>query len=96
MSSRTQQVTQTELAPQKSKEVRVWSDGCFDMVHFGHANACRQAKALGDRLVVGVHSDAEIAKHKGPPVFNENERYKMVRGIKWVDEVVEVSRTRHM
>lgn len=61
----------------------------FDMVHFGHANACRQAKALGDYLVVGVHSDEEISKHKGPPVFNEQERYKMVRGIKWVDEVVE-------
>jgi ethanolamine-phosphate cytidylyltransferase len=61
----------------------------FDMVHFGHANACRQAKALGKVLVVGVHSDEEIAKHKGPPVFNEKERYKMVRGIKWVDEIVE-------
>jgi ethanolamine-phosphate cytidylyltransferase len=59
------------------------------MVHFGHANACRQAKSLGDYLIVGVHSDAEITKHKGPPVFNEQERYKMVRGIKWVDEVVE-------
>lgn len=59
------------------------------MVHFGHANACRQAKALGDYLIVGVHSDAEITKHKGPPVFDEQERYKMVRGIKWVDEVVE-------
>ena len=59
------------------------------MVHFGHANACRQAKSLGDVLIVGVHSDAEITKHKGPPVFNEQERYKMVRGIKWVDEVVE-------
>ncbi len=61
----------------------------FDMVHFGHANACRQAKALGDYLIVGVHSDSEIAKHKGPPVYNEQERYKMVKGIKWVDEVVE-------
>lgn len=59
------------------------------MVHFGHANACRQSKALGDYLIVGVHSDEEITKHKGPPVFNEEERYKMVRGIKWVDEVVE-------
>ena len=59
------------------------------MVHFGHANACRQAKALGDYLIVGVHSDEEISKHKGPPVFNEQERYKMVRGIKWVDEVIE-------
>ncbi|KAL1129397.1 hypothetical protein AAG570_013924 [Ranatra chinensis] len=59
------------------------------MVHFGHANALRQAKALGDYLVVGVHTDEEIAKHKGPPVFTEQERYKMIRAIKWVDEVVE-------
>ena len=44
------------------------------MVHFGHANSLRQAKALGDILVVGIHSDEEIAKHKGPPVFTEQER----------------------
>jgi len=61
------------------------------MVHFGHANALRQAKKMGDVLVVGVHSDAEISKHKGPPVFTEQERYKMVRSIKWVDEVVEAA-----
>lgn len=36
-----------------------------------------------------MHTDAEIALHKGPPVFNEQERYKMVRAIKWVDQVVE-------
>jgi ethanolamine-phosphate cytidylyltransferase len=47
----------------------------YDMVHFGHANALRQAKALGDKLIVGIHNDAEIAKHKGaPPVFNQEER----------------------
>lgn len=73
----------------KKTPIRVWTDGCFDMVHFGHANACRQAKELGDHLIVGVHSDEEITKHKGPPVYNEVERYKMVRAIKWVDEVVE-------
>ena len=44
---------------------------------------------MGDHLVVGVHTDEEITKHKGPPVFNEQERYRMVRAIKWVDEVVE-------
>lgn len=38
-------------------------------VHFGHANALRQAKALGHKLIVGVHDDAEITKNKGPPVF---------------------------
>lgn len=58
------------------------------MVHFGHANQLRQAKAMGHYLIVGVHTDEEIAKHKGPPVFNEQERYKMVAAIKWVDEVV--------
>ncbi|XP_055382017.1 ethanolamine-phosphate cytidylyltransferase isoform X1 [Condylostylus longicornis] len=61
----------------------------YDMVHFGHANSLRQAKALGDKLIVGVHTDEEITKHKGPPVFTQEERYKMVRGIKWVDEVIE-------
>lgn len=72
----------------RRKQIRVWTDGCFDMVHFGHANALRQAKAMGDVLLVGVHSDAEITLHKGPPVFTQEERYKMVRAIKWVDEVV--------
>jgi len=78
-----------QLENKLSKDVRVWCDGCYDMVHFGHANQIRQAKAMGEYLVVGVHSDEEILKHKGPPVYNEQERYKMVRGIKWVDEVVE-------
>ncbi|KAI5720708.1 hypothetical protein M8J77_010617 [Diaphorina citri] len=73
----------------KNGAVRVWCDGCYDMVHFGHANNLRQAKELGNYLVVGVHTDEEISKHKGPPVFTQQERYKMVRGIKWVDEVVE-------
>lgn len=59
------------------------------MMHYGHANALRQAKALGDYLIVGVHSDAEIRKHKGPPVMCEQERYAAVRACKWVDEVVE-------
>ncbi|KAH8405189.1 hypothetical protein KR222_007935, partial [Zaprionus bogoriensis] len=60
----------------------------YDMVHFGHANSLRQAKALGDKVIVGIHTDEEITKHKGPPVFTEEERVKMVKGIKWVDEVV--------
>ncbi|CAH8639890.1 unnamed protein product [Schistosoma rodhaini] len=71
------------------KPIRVWVDGCFDLVHFGHANALRQAKSLGDQLIVGIHSDKEITKHKGPPVFHEKERYRLIRAMKWVDEVVE-------
>ncbi|KAH9388022.1 hypothetical protein TYRP_009226 [Tyrophagus putrescentiae] len=93
--------TSTTTTTNGKRTVRVWCDGCtlfvlspslplsYDMVHFGHANQLRQAKAMGDWLVVGVHSDAEIMRHKGPPVFNEQERYRMIRAIKWVDEVVE-------
>lgn len=57
-------------------------------MHYGHANALRQAKEMGDYLVVGVHSDAEITKHKGPPVTTEEERYVAVEACKWVDEVM--------
>ncbi|XP_028709419.1 ethanolamine-phosphate cytidylyltransferase isoform X4 [Peromyscus leucopus] len=74
--------------PAGQRAVRVWCDGCYDMVHYGHSNQLRQARAMGDYLIVGVHTDEEIAKHKGPPVFTQEERYKMVQAIKWVDEVV--------
>ncbi|XP_038064216.1 ethanolamine-phosphate cytidylyltransferase-like isoform X2 [Patiria miniata] len=80
---------QTSAGKRQRKIVRVWCDGCYDLVHFGHANSLRQAKQMGDYLIVGVHSDAEIMEHKGPPVINEKERYAMVRAIKWVDEVIE-------
>ncbi|XP_072035432.1 ethanolamine-phosphate cytidylyltransferase-like isoform X2 [Amphiura filiformis] len=85
----TSQEDGTGAAKKRRNPVRVWCDGCYDMVHFGHANSLRQAKLMGDYLIVGVHSDADIMQHKGPPVMNEVERYKMIRAIKWVDEVVE-------
>ncbi|KAI8335260.1 hypothetical protein EDC96DRAFT_524993 [Choanephora cucurbitarum] len=72
----------------EKKPIRVWVDGCFDMMHYGHANALRQAKAMGDILVVGVHSDADIEKNKGPTVMKEEERYAAVAACKWADEVV--------
>ncbi|CAG9460900.1 unnamed protein product [Pedinophyceae sp. YPF-701] len=70
------------------RPIRVYMDGCFDMMHYGHANALRQAKACGDVLVVGLIPDSEIEAVKGPPVFNNEERRTMVEAIKWVDEVL--------
>ncbi|XP_044468552.1 ethanolamine-phosphate cytidylyltransferase-like isoform X2 [Mangifera indica] len=72
----------------KKKRVRVYMDGCFDLMHFGHANALRQAKDLGDELIVGVVSDEEIVANKGPPVLSKEERLALVSGLKWVDEVI--------
>uniref|UniRef100_A0A2N9F5G2 ethanolamine-phosphate cytidylyltransferase n=1 Tax=Fagus sylvatica TaxID=28930 RepID=A0A2N9F5G2_FAGSY len=72
----------------KKKAIRVYMDGCFDMMHYGHCNALRQARALGDQLVVGVVSDPEIIANKGPPVTPLKERMIMVNAVKWVDEVI--------
>ncbi|PSC71866.1 Ethanolamine-phosphate cytidylyltransferase [Micractinium conductrix] len=70
------------------RPVRVYLDGCFDLMHYGHANALRQAKALGDELVVGLVPDREILRCKGPPILNDDERQKLVESVKWVDEVL--------
>lgn len=81
-------------ADEKDDILRVWVDGCFDMGHFGHVNLLRQAKETEivpgkkNYLIVGVHSDNEIARHKRLPVFTEAERVEMVRSCKYVDEVV--------
>jgi len=62
------------LQRRRRRPVRVYMDGCFDMMHYGHCNALRQARALGDELIVGVISDDEIKANKGPPVTPLHER----------------------
>jgi ethanolamine-phosphate cytidylyltransferase len=47
-------------------------------MHSGHYNAIRQAKMLGQTLVVGIHSDEEISLNKGMPVMNLQERIALV------------------
>jgi len=59
---------------------------------YAHANAFRQARELFQgpvHMLACVHSDAEIIKNKGPPLFDEQERYAVVAGCRWVDDVVE-------
>ena len=67
--------------------VRIYMAACMDLIHSGHFNCMRQAKALGDILVVGVIADEEIARCKGPPVMKQNERRAIAEACKWVDEV---------
>ncbi|CAD6337605.1 unnamed protein product [Miscanthus lutarioriparius] len=76
------------LQRRRRRPVRVYMDGCFDMMHYGHCNALRQARALGDELIVGVISDDEIKANKGPPVTPLHERMIMVRAVKWVDDII--------
>jgi glycerol-3-phosphate cytidylyltransferase len=62
--------------------------GTFDVFHVGHLLILERAKALGDRLVVGVSSDAlNVAKKGRPPVFPEQERLRLVSALRCVDDV---------
>jgi len=54
----------------KIEPIRIYIDGAFDCMHSGHYNAIRQAKALGDSLIVGLVADDEVIKNKGPPIMN--------------------------
>ena len=64
---------------QPEKKIRIYMEGCFDLMHSGHYNALRQAKQLGDILVAGVVSDENVLKNKGPPILNEKERAEWFR-----------------
>lgn len=76
------------LSSNGDKEIRIFMDGAFDMMHYGHMNAFRKGRAMGTKLIVGVNSDETITICKGAPVMNDEERLAMVRGCKFVDEVV--------
>lgn len=74
--------------PSEKRPIRIMLDGCFDMMHSGHYNALRQAKLLGDILVVAIISDEEVKNNKGPPILKWEERAELIRSCKWVDEAV--------
>jgi D-glycero-beta-D-manno-heptose 1-phosphate adenylyltransferase len=71
-------------------KVVVWTNGCFDLFHAGHARSLRAARALGDVLVVGVNSDASVLRLKGTgrPVVSGAERAELVASLACVDHVV--------
>lgn len=68
---------------------RVIAFGAFDPLHEGHKDFLRQAKELGDHLMVVVAHDSAIRAHKGrEPHSSEEERMSAVRALPFVDEVI--------
>lgn len=59
-----------------------------DILHRGHIEYLKNAKALGDKLIVGVLTDAATQEKKPRPVMNFDERFDLVRSLRWVDVVV--------
>jgi len=68
----------------------VWTSGCFDLIHVGHLYSLREAKLLGDVLVVGVNSDASVRAIKGSPrpIVPEEDRAEHLSALECVDFVV--------
>lgn len=68
----------------------VFTNGCFDLIHFGHVTYLEQAKKLGDILVVGINSDRSVRAIKGSkrPLMNQDERAKIISSLRFVDSVV--------
>jgi D-beta-D-heptose 7-phosphate kinase/D-beta-D-heptose 1-phosphate adenosyltransferase len=71
----------------KDKKVVVVSGG-FDPVHVGHMRMFKEARGLGDKLVVILNNDNWLKKKKGYAFMSEVERKELLSHIKWVDEVV--------
>jgi len=67
----------------------VFTNGCFDILHAGHADYLERAKAFGDFLIVGMNSDGSIRKIKGEkrPIVPEEMRAKLLSSLKPVDLV---------
>lgn len=66
----------------------VFTNGCFDILHVGHVRYLREAKALGDVLVVGINSDDSVGRLKpGRPVTPEDQRAEVLASLVMVDYV---------
>lgn len=67
----------------------VFTNGCFDLLHVGHLRYLQAARALGDRLVIGLNTDASVQALKGPtrPIVPEDERAELLAGLACVDYV---------
>ncbi|HEX5735019.1 MAG TPA: D-glycero-beta-D-manno-heptose 1-phosphate adenylyltransferase [Blastocatellia bacterium] len=68
----------------------VFTNGCFDLLHPGHVRYLKQARALGDTLVVALNSDASVRALKGAnrPILNQHERAEVIAALGSVDYVV--------
>lgn len=68
--------------------VWVFAPGVCDLYHGGHVEFFRQARALGDRLIAGVASDATAAAYKPLPILSMEERLAVVASCRYVDRVL--------
>lgn len=83
---------EAQIAEWRSEGRRVvFTNGCFDVLHAGHVTYLRHARSCGDRLIVGLNSDASVRRLKGPtrPVNELADRALVLAALEMVDAVVD-------
>jgi rfaE bifunctional protein nucleotidyltransferase chain/domain len=77
-------------AARTNGKIVVFTNGCFDLLHRGHIYLLREAKALGDLLVVAINSDQSVKAIKGPtrPILAEADRLELIASMEMVDYVL--------
>lgn len=73
----------------------VTTNGSFDLLHIGHVTYLKEAKKLGDVLIIGLNSDSSVKQYKSDkrPIVPENDRAEMLAALEFVDYVVIFSET---
>ncbi len=86
LSSAIQKVEEWKRTGQKV----VFTNGCFDILHLGHVDYLEKARALGDKLVLGLNTDSSVSRFKGPerPLQDQNSRARVLASLQFVDLVV--------
>lgn len=71
------------------KEIVVFTNGCFDIIHPGHIDLLERARELGTKLIVGINSDSSVRAIKGEPrpFLSESDRAAILKSLRFVDEV---------
>ncbi len=86
----TQTLSQQVQAWQSSGQKVVFTNGCFDLLHRGHVDYLAKAADCGQKLVIGVNTDASVSKLKGPnrPIQDEQSRLQILASLLCVDAVI--------
>lgn len=86
--TREQAIRQAEQWRAEGQQV-VFTNGCFDIVHLGHIDYLEKARQFGDRLILGLNTDASVSCIKGPlrPVVDEYARARLMAALEFVDMV---------
>ncbi|MBN1353915.1 MAG: adenylyltransferase/cytidyltransferase family protein, partial [Candidatus Omnitrophica bacterium] len=79
----------TAVLRKRGKKI-VFTNGCFDILHYGHLKYLKKCKNLGDVLIVGLNSDSSVKKLKGAgrPLTKQAERAAVLSALEFVDYVV--------